>query len=154
MSSRRRAVDCVRQVRELEAQTSGVSPEDCARAIGEGINAIRKQLEALAARTWDPADSRAWRLSAKGLLQRLAKDAGTGDYAEEAKRLVREEPGVVDHLEVARAVQQTTSAVDMLYRLVQFAMGLEDSRPGKGEDWLRKLSAEQFRVVQGWVEAG
>jgi hypothetical protein len=44
-------------------------------------------------------------------------------------------------------------SADGLYRLVEFAAGRPDSRPDKATDWLRGLTDEQLRIVQGWVEA-
>ena len=42
-------------------------------------------------------------------------------------------------------------SADGLSRLV--AAGRPDSRPDKATDWLRGLTNEQPRTVQGWVEA-
>ena len=55
--------------------------------------------------------------------------------------------------EAARAVSQMGKVLDDTFRLLQFAKGAPDSRPDLGGDWLRALSAEQLRVVQGWIEA-
>jgi hypothetical protein len=40
-------------------------------------------------------------------------------------------------------------SADGLYRLVEFAAGRPDSRPDKATDWLRGLTDEQLRIVQG-----
>lgn len=52
---------------------------------------------------------------------------------------------------VARAAAHTVKVVDETVRLVQFAKGQPDSRPDLGNDWLRALSDEQVRTVQGWI---
>jgi hypothetical protein len=54
---------------------------------------------------------------------------------------------------VARALAHATKAQDTAVRLMEFATGRPDSRPDRGSDWLRGLTDEQVRTVQGWVEA-
>jgi len=55
---------------------------------------------------------------------------------------------------VARASAGMLKAGDTLARLSEFLAGKPDSRPADvGRDWLRGLTDEQVRVVQGWVEA-
>ena len=44
-------------------------------------------------------------------------------------------------------------SADGLYRLVEFAAGRPDSRPDKATDWLRGLTDEQLRIVEGWIQA-
>ena len=55
--------------------------------------------------------------------------------------------------EVARAGAHTMKAADEAYRLMQFAKGHPDSRVDVGTAWLAALTNEQFRTVQGWIEA-
>jgi hypothetical protein len=54
---------------------------------------------------------------------------------------------------LARASTATAKAADTFARLGEFLSGRADSRPDGGGDWLRMLSDEQIRQVQGWVEA-
>jgi hypothetical protein len=58
-----------------------------------------------------------------------------------------------DYERIARAMAHAMKSADGLYRLVEFAAGRPDSRPDKATDWLRGLTDEQLRTVQGWVEA-
>ena len=58
-----------------------------------------------------------------------------------------------DYERIARAMAHAMKSADGLYRLVEFASGRPDSRPDKATDWLRGLTVEQLRIVQGWVEA-
>jgi hypothetical protein len=58
-----------------------------------------------------------------------------------------------DYERIARAMAHAMKSADGLYRLVEFASGRPDSRPDKGMDWLRGLTDEQLRIVQGWIEA-
>jgi hypothetical protein len=58
-----------------------------------------------------------------------------------------------DYERIARAMAHAMKSADGLYRLVEFAAGRPDSRPDKATDWLRGLTDEQLRIVQGWVEA-
>ena len=55
--------------------------------------------------------------------------------------------------EVARTMAHAGKAADVVVRLMEFATGRPDSRPDRGTDWLRGLTDEQVRIVQGWVEA-
>lgn len=157
MSARRRQVDAIRMVQALEAENGGISPEESAQALAQGIRAIRLQLEALAGRRYDPKESRAWRVRCvafmKELLQLITtqQTALLAGRAEDIRRLIRLEPMIVDAVDVGRTLGQTASAVDTLYRLVEFAQGREDSRPGRSEDWLKRLSPEQFEQVRGWL---
>jgi hypothetical protein len=58
--------------------------------------------------------------------------------------------------EVAKAFAAAGRTLDDLVRLGSFARGQADSRPGspsaRGADWLRSLTNEQFKIVQGWIE--
>ena len=55
---------------------------------------------------------------------------------------------------VGRAMVAMTKAIDTASRLSEFLAGKPDSRPAAvGTDWLRGLTDEQLRIVQGWVEA-
>jgi hypothetical protein len=58
-----------------------------------------------------------------------------------------------DYERIARSMAHAMKSADGLYRLVEFAAGRPDSRPDKGMDWLRGLTDEQLRIVQGWIEA-
>jgi hypothetical protein len=58
-----------------------------------------------------------------------------------------------DYERIARAMAHAMKSADGLYRLVEFASGRPDSRPDKATDWLRGLTDDQLRIVQGWVEA-
>jgi hypothetical protein len=58
-----------------------------------------------------------------------------------------------DYERIARAMAHAMKSADGLFRLVEFASGRPDSRPDKGMDWLRGLTDEQLRIVQGWIEA-
>ena len=78
-----------------------------------------------------------------------------------ADRVVREAmlaaTGGLDPDRVAQAVTDIVEAIakqaDGVFRLVEFASGRPDNRPDKATDWLRGLTDEQLRIVQGWVEA-
>jgi hypothetical protein len=54
---------------------------------------------------------------------------------------------------VARTQAHGVKAADTVVRLVEFASGRPDSRADKVTDWLRGLTDEQVRIVQGRVEA-
>jgi hypothetical protein len=54
--------------------------------------------------------------------------------------------------EVARTMAHAGKAADVVVRLMVRDRG-PDSRPDRGSDWLRGLTDEQVRVIQGWVEA-
>lgn len=54
--------------------------------------------------------------------------------------------------DVARAQAHSAKVLDETFRLLRFAQGQADSRPDTGGDWLRALSAEQLKIVQGWIE--
>jgi hypothetical protein len=69
----------------------------------------------------------------------------------EALKQADYKPG--DYERIARAMAHAMKSADGLYRLVEFAAGRPDSRPDKATDWLRGLTDEQLRTVQGWVEA-
>lgn len=56
--------------------------------------------------------------------------------------------------DVARAQAHSAKVLDEVFRLLRFAQGQADSRPDTGAEWLRALSAEHLRMVQGWIEAG
>jgi hypothetical protein len=58
-----------------------------------------------------------------------------------------------DYERIARAMAHAMKSADGLYRLVEFASGRPDNRPDKATDWLRGLTDDQLRIVQGWVEA-
>ena len=58
-----------------------------------------------------------------------------------------------DYERIARGMAHAMKSTDGLVRLVEFASGRPDSRPDKGTDWLRGLSDEQLRTVEGWVTA-
>jgi hypothetical protein len=58
--------------------------------------------------------------------------------------------------EVARTMAHAGKAADVVVRLMVRDRGPDsrpDSRPDRGSDWLRGLTDEQVRVIQGWVEA-
>jgi len=57
-----------------------------------------------------------------------------------------------DYERIARAMAHAMKSADGLFRLVEFAAGRPDSRPDKATDWLRGLTNEQLRIVEGWVE--
>ena len=69
----------------------------------------------------------------------------------EALKQADYKPG--DYERIARAMAHAMKSADGLYRLVEFAAGWPDSRPDRAPDWLRGLTDEQLRTVQGWVEA-
>ena len=54
---------------------------------------------------------------------------------------------------LARAAAATAKAADTVARLSEFLAGKPDSRPDVAGAWLRALTDEQLRVVQGWIEA-
>ena len=54
---------------------------------------------------------------------------------------------------VARSLAHAQKAMDGLVRLTEFVSGRPDSRPDAATDWLRALTDEQLRTVQGWIEA-
>jgi hypothetical protein len=58
-----------------------------------------------------------------------------------------------DYEKISRSMAHAMKTADGVFRLVEFAAGRPDSRPDKGMDWLRALTDEQLRIVQGWVEA-
>src|SRR5262245_39907455 len=55
---------------------------------------------------------------------------------------------VKDYERIARSMSHAMKSADGVFRLVEFASG----RPDKATDWLRGLTNEQLRTVQGWVE--
>ena len=57
-----------------------------------------------------------------------------------------------DYERIARSMSHAMKSADGVFRLVEFASGRPDSRPDKATDWLRGLTNEQLRTVQGWVE--
>ena len=59
----------------------------------------------------------------------------------------------VDYEKIARSMAHAMKTADGIYRLVEFAAGRPDSRPDKATDWLRALTNEQLRIVEGWIEA-
>jgi len=58
-----------------------------------------------------------------------------------------------DYERISRAMAHAMKTADGIFRLMEFASGRPDSRPDKATDWLRGLTDEQLRIVQGWVEA-
>ena len=55
---------------------------------------------------------------------------------------------------VGKASTAMAKAMDTVVRMGEFLSGRPDSRPGDvGRDWLRGLTDEQLRTVQGWIEA-
>jgi hypothetical protein len=58
-----------------------------------------------------------------------------------------------DYEKIARSMAHAMKSADGVFRLVEFASGRPDSRPDKATDWLRGLTDEQLRIVQGWIEA-
>jgi hypothetical protein len=59
-----------------------------------------------------------------------------------------------DYEKISRSMAHAMKTADGVFRLVEFASGRPDNRPDKGAtDWLRGLTDEQLRIVQGWVEA-
>jgi hypothetical protein len=69
----------------------------------------------------------------------------------EALKQADYKPG--DYERIARAMAHAMKSADGLYRLVEFAAGRLDSRPDKATDWLRGLTDEQLRIVEGWIQA-
>jgi len=69
----------------------------------------------------------------------------------EALKQADYKPG--DYERIARAMAHAMKSADGLYRLVEFAAGRPDSRPDKATDWLRGLTDEQLRIVEGWIQA-
>jgi hypothetical protein len=57
-----------------------------------------------------------------------------------------------DYERIARSMSHAMKSADGVFRLVEFASGRPDSRSDQGTDWLRGLTNEQLRIVQGWVE--
>ena len=70
----------------------------------------------------------------------------------QARRLKEANYEGLDPVSVARALAHTGRVIDDLARLVAFAKGQPDSRPDHGLDWLKALTDEQLKVVQGWME--
>ena len=58
-----------------------------------------------------------------------------------------------EYEKIARSMAHAMKSADGVFRLVEFASGRPDSRPDKATDWLRGLTDEQLRTVQGWIEA-
>lgn len=55
--------------------------------------------------------------------------------------------------EKARALNHVMKTLDELERLMAFAKGQPDSRPEQSQqEWLRALTEEQLRQVEGWVK--
>jgi hypothetical protein len=69
----------------------------------------------------------------------------------EALKQADYKPG--DYERIARAMAHAMKSADGLYRLVEFAAGRPDSRPDKATDWLRGLTDEQLRIVEGGIQA-
>lgn len=119
----------------LAAVSAGVDVDEAYAGLREGIQAIRKQLEALNGVNY----------KARTLKLKCPECAATAEF---------KAPWKPD--ELARAAAHTMKVNDELARLVQFAKGLPDSRPdagGSNRDLLSLLTAEQFAMVQGWIVA-
>jgi hypothetical protein len=58
-----------------------------------------------------------------------------------------------DYEKISRSMAHAMKTADGVFRLVEFASGRPDNRPDKATDWLRGLTDEQLRIVQGWIEA-
>ena len=81
-----------------------------------------------------------------------ALNAAMKAIAKQMEALEGKDYAAMSAAEVARAVAHTTKAGDVLFRLMEFARGKPDSRPGDAAERLRALSDEQLRTVQRWVE--
>ena len=81
----------------------------------------------------------------------VAKVVEAIDKQSEALRSATYKPE--DYERIARAMAHAMKSADGLFRLAEFASGRPDSRPDRGMDWLRGLTDEQLRIVQGWIEA-
>lgn len=119
----------------LAAVSAGVDLDEAYAALKEGIQAIRKQLEALNA-----VDYRVKELKLT--------------CPECHEKATFKAPWKPD--ELARAAAHTMKVNDELARLAQFAKGMPDSRPdmgGSNRDLLSLLTPEQFAVLEGWIVA-
>src|SRR4029453_11877107 len=87
-------------------------------------------------------------LEADKVAEVVAKVVDAVHKQAEALKQADYNPG--DYERIARAMAHAMKSADGLYRLVEFAAGRPDSRPDKATDWLRGLTDEQLRTVQGW----
>lgn len=115
-----------------QSLAGGVDTEMAGEAVGEALQALKKQAQAL----------------------------NRAEYSPERDKRV-ECPSCQHHFTVpmpayealAKAMAGTAKVVDETARLIQFTNGKPDSRPagGAGLDWLQALKPEQFAQVQEWV---
>ena len=119
----------------LLAVSAYVDLDEAAAAIKEGLQAVRKQLEALNA-----VDYKAREIT-------LA-------CPECEKKAKFKAPWKPD--ELARAAAHTMKVVDEAARLANFARGLPDTRPdmgGSNRDLLSLLTNEQLETFNAWIVA-
>jgi hypothetical protein len=86
-------------------------------------------------------------LDADKVAEVVAKVVDAVHKQAEALKQADYKPG--DYERIARAMAHAMKSADGLYRLVEFAAGRPDSRPDKATDWLRGLTDEQLRIVEG-----
>lgn len=126
---------------------------------------IDAELRGILADSCDGLDLEAIRGALKDTAIALGKQAralAAADYGADREREIacpacRKKVTVllpVNPTDVARAQAHSAKVLDEVYRMIQFAKGAPDSRPDTGGDWLRALSPEQLKIVQGWFEAG
>ena len=89
-------------------------------------------------------------LDADRVAEVIAKVVEAIDKQATALKVAEYRPG--DYEKIARSMAHAMKTADGIYRLVEFAAGRPDSRPDKATDWLRGLSSEQLKTVQGWIE--
>lgn len=118
--------------------SGGLDPEVTERALGDMQRAVAAQFHALARSKYR---------------RRKAEVLATCPKCQVRSRVKVTLPAA-DPEQVARAAVATAKAGDTLARLGEFLAGRPDARTEDvGRDWLRGLTDEQLRVVQGWVEA-
>ena len=117
----------------MARKNGGLDPELTEEALGAMQRAVARQMEALAASKY-----RRRKVEARCPVCR----------ARATFTLPAADPEVL-----ARAAAATAKAADTVARLSEFLAGKPDSRPDVAGAWLRALTDEQLRVVQGWIEA-
>ncbi|HYE93738.1 MAG TPA: hypothetical protein VEA38_22085 [Terriglobales bacterium] len=119
----------------LLAVSAYVDLDEAAAAIKEGLQAVRKQLEALNA-----TDYRARKMKLT-----------CSQCGEKSEFTTPWKPD-----ELARAAAHTMKVVDEAARLANFARGLPDTRPdmgGSNRDLLSLLTNEQLETFNAWIVA-
>jgi hypothetical protein len=119
----------------LIAATGGIDLEATTRAMGDFARALERQAGELARASYEQRKCQA-----------------------DCPKCGKSVTVVVPHADpesVAKAMALTARAADIVLRLMAFARGKPDSRPGGGAapEWLADLEPEQVVALQGWIAA-